>query len=533
MSESMAEVGTSMQDQAANPHLPPPPPPPIQRRPRVREVSSRFMSPVVSSFSSSSSPLPNNKQRSSSVQKQRQTEPLSCADENRHIITDFIRSPPQRKHQHRAVMKLFKENGGSSRQDQPPSRSHFRPDTPTVTTTSSSKIRLMKQRSTPSTMSAAAKLLQSSGMSSSHLGISNLIESSPSPSPSPSSSPSRSACSGCDGHENCENHNIEGNHLSQSSSTQSLPDLRSSMPEAGVLPKVSGRFLADRSVNRPNGTTAESSKFSASPCSRSIDLPQSSTFEYSLMHSLKAAEKPGKQYTNSVRMGCGLPLPPVPHAKLAADFSRKGRKILSHQESVHSLRLLHNHYLQWRYANAKAEASIKSQRRETERTIYSLGVKISELYDSVERKRIELGLLQRAKTLYAILEAQMPYLEEWSTLEPDYSISLSEAMQALLNTSLRLPISGNVKADVREVGEALNSAMKLMELIAFQIQSFMPKAEEMDILISELASLSGGERALIEECGDLLYITRKSQVEECSLRGQLIQLNRIHGQHHG
>ncbi|KAF2318136.1 hypothetical protein GH714_000599 [Hevea brasiliensis] len=317
------------------------------------------------------------------------------------------------------------------------------------------------------------------------------------------------------------------------SSTQSLPDLRSSMPEAGVLPKVSGRFLADRSVNRPNGTTADSSKFSASPCSRSLDLPQSSTFEYSLMHSLKAAEKPGKQYTNSVRMGCGLPLPPVPHAKLAADFSRKGRKILSHQESVHSLRLLHNHYLQWRYANAKAEASIKSQRRETERTIYSLGVKISELYDSVERKRIELGLLQRAKTLCAILEAQMPYLEEWSTLEPDYSISLSEAMQALLNTSLRLPISGNVKADVREVGEALNSAMKLMELIAIQIQSFMPKAEEMDILISELASLSGGERALIEECGDLLYITRKSQVEECSLRGQLIQLNRIHGQHHG
>lgn len=39
----------------------------------------------------------------------------------------------------------------------------------------------------------------------------------------------------------------------------------------------------------------------------------------------------------------------------------------------------------------------------------------------------------------------MPYLEEWSALEPDYSVSLSEAIQALLNASLRLPISGNVK----------------------------------------------------------------------------------------
>lgn len=367
MSESMVEVGASMQDQAVNPHLPPPPPPHTHRRPRVREVSSRFMSPVAPSSSSSSSPLPNNKQRSSSVQKQRQTEPLSCSDENRPTMTDFTRSPPQRKHQHRAVMKLFKENGASSRPDQPTSRSHFRPDTPTVATTatSSSKLRLMQQRSTPSTISAAAKLLQSSGMSSSHLGSSNLIESSPSPSPSPltspSSSPSRSTCSGCDGHENCENHNIEGNHLSQSSSTQSLPDLRSSMPETGMLPKVSSRFLADRNLNRPNGTAADSSKFFASPCSRSLDFPQSSTFEYSLIHSMK-----GKQYTNSVKTGSGLPLPPVPHAKHVTDFSRKGRKIVSHQEAVHSLRLLHNHYLQWRFVNAKAEASIKSQKRETE-----------------------------------------------------------------------------------------------------------------------------------------------------------------------
>jgi hypothetical protein len=39
----------------------------------------------------------------------------------------------------------------------------------------------------------------------------------------------------------------------------------------------------------------------------------------------------------------------------------------------------------------------------------------------------------------------MPYLDEWSAFETDYSVSLSEAIQALLNASLQVPISGNAR----------------------------------------------------------------------------------------
>ncbi|KAJ6912161.1 hypothetical protein NC651_014745 [Populus alba x Populus x berolinensis] len=70
----------------------------------------------------------------------------------------------------------------------------------------------------------------------------------------------------------------------------------------------------------------------------------------------------------------------------------------------------------------------------------------------------------------------MPYLDEWSAFEKDYSVSLSEAIQALLNASLQVPISGNARADIREVGEALNSAAKLMDTVAFHIESLMPKS---------------------------------------------------------
>ncbi|WCJ23754.1 hypothetical protein M5689_005763 [Euphorbia peplus] len=499
MSESVVEVGASMPGQANNP----PPPPIPHRRPRVREVSSRFMSPAPSS--SSSSPLTNNnKPRSRSVEKQRHTEPLSCAD-----VNSLIHSPPQRKQNQRAVVKLFKENAGV-RHDQTRSR---RPDTPIVSTSSkytpivstSSKLRLMQQRSVP-TMSSAAKLLQTSGISFPHSDNSN--SNGPSPLPSPSSS------SHCDVSRN--NDYVNTDHLARSCSTQSLPDIRSSMPEVSVLPTVPGRLLVDKSISRANGANSDSCKPSASPCSRSLDFPRSSIGEYSMMH-------PKQSVSSSMKMG-GIPLPPL------APYARKGKKVPSHQEDVHCLRLLHNHYLQWRYVNAKAEVSAKTQRIETERMLFSLSIRISELYDLLKCKRIMLSILRRTKALSVVVEPQMPYLEEWSSLEADYSTSLLEAIQALSNVSLRLPISGNIRADVREVGDAFNSAMKLMELIALHVQKFIPKAEEMEILVSELARIAGGEKALIEECGDLLFKTHRSQVEECSLRAQLIQLNQIcHG----
>ncbi|XLU52828.1 hypothetical protein S245_047476 [Arachis hypogaea] len=151
-------------------------------------------------------------------------------------------------------------------------------------------------------------------------------------------------------------------------------------------------------------------------------------------------------------------------------------------------------------------------------------MKISEMRDSVNRKRVELELLRRSKTLSTILDAQIPYLDEWSALEEEYSLSISEAIQALLNATVQLPLGGNVRVDVKEVGESLNSASKMMETIVLNIQRFMPKAEQTDVCISELARVVSGERAVIGECGDLLSKTYKSQVEECSLRGQLIQL---------
>nr|KJB52991.1 hypothetical protein B456_008G287300 [Gossypium raimondii] len=461
----------------------PPPPPavpiPPQRRPRVREVSSRFMSPVSSSHSSgdhSRSPL----HKQHHLQRQRQqSEPevdenipavAPCDTPRASLESPFINiTTVQKKHRHsRTYSDTSKLFGRSTANNTP-----LRPDTPTIERTSSlpsSTIRLNhRTANVPATAkaSAAAKLLQSSGIG---------LSSKPNASSSSSQEPS----------------------VNESGRTAlSLIDLGTSLPEADN-----------------NGDGAEPSF----KLSRSLNSPLLSS-DPSLFHLPNGLMK-GKSAKVTP-----FSLPPVPsHTKHGTDTVRGSKKISRHQEDLHSLKLLYNCYLQWRFANAKAENSTQIQKRETERILYSLEVKISELYDCVRRKRMELQLLQRMKTLSNILESHMPYLEEWSTFQRDYLNSLSEAIQSLLNISLRLPINGNVKVDTREVGEAMTSAIKMMEMIVSNVQSFMPKAEEMESSVSELARVAIGERAVIEECGDLFYKTNTFQVEDCSLRAQLIQL---------
>ncbi|CAI8590468.1 unnamed protein product [Vicia faba] len=442
-------------------HSPPPPPPPPlpqqqhNRRPKTREVSSRFMSPSITS-----------------IQRRQQRDDSDDENSESSFPIGYSFQKKLQQQQQRSV-KLFKEttNRVFDNIPNPSSSSHHpskqrcaspcpsRPDTPIHTMPVSSRYRQaphhQHHRPINARSSAAAKLFQSSGTSS-----------------------SRSSRDDIDIH--C--------------STQSLPELRSETERNVLMQKP----------NVPSGSVAE--KF-GNNLSRSVNLSSSGI--------------------DRVKVG-GLP-PVAPHAKSAAD-TRKGKKG-SQQDDVTSLKLLHNRYLQWRFANAKAEHAMKVQQKECEKALLSRAMKISEMRDSVNKKRIELERLRRSQILSRVLEAQTPYLDEWSAMEEDYSVSLTEAIQALLNASTQLPTGGNVRVDVREVGESLNSALKTMETIISNTQKLMPKAEEIDTSISELARVVGGERALIDECGGVLSKTHKSQVEECSLRAQLIQLISISHKH--
>ncbi|KAF8087843.1 hypothetical protein N665_0565s0029 [Sinapis alba] len=395
-----------------------PAPPPSTRRPRVREVSSRFMSPVASSssgdlhLSNSNSPRHHHQsQRSVSTQNSRRQLKLSEGDENR---------PPETT---RGLHSPFPHDGGKNQQ---PLREngHRRHDTPALTLPPPSRSRLNQQRLL--TSSAAARLLR--------LSVST------------------------DGEEDYG---------------------------SDLLPKLSP---LRRSL------------------SSSCDDP--SSFRASLL---------------SLKDGVGLSLPPVaPNSKLQGDTKRQ-KKVLGQQADARSLKLLHNRYLQWRFANANADVKTQAQKVEAERMFCSLGLKMSELSDSVHKKRIELQGLMRVKALKEIVEPQMPLLEQWTTLEEDYSTSLSETSEALLNASLRLPLDVDIKVETKELAEVLAVASKSMEGIVQNIGQFLPKTQEIESLLSELARVSSREKVAVEDCGVALLKTHSSHFEDCYLRSQFIQ----------
>ncbi|CAH8392112.1 unnamed protein product [Eruca vesicaria subsp. sativa] len=422
----------------------PPPPPPSTRRPRVREVSSRFMSPVSSSSSSSSSSSagdlhlttprhhhPHN-HRSVSVQKSRRQLKLAEGDEN-HRPSETTRSLD-------SPFPLHHDGGKNQQQNirsKPLKENNHRLDTPTPMLPPPSRSRLNQQRLL--TSSAAARLL-------------------------------RLSVSSTDGEEENEREKSNGSDL-----------------------------LPARKVNNQTAS---------SPLRRSLS---SSCDDSSSFRDVRASS---------------LSLPPVaPNSKTQGD-TKKQKKVAGQQADAHSLKLLHNRYLQWRFANANAEVKTQAQKAQAERMFYSLGLKMSELSDSVHEKRIELQRLLRVKAVKEIVESQIPYLEQWTELEDEYSTSLTETSDALRNASLRLPLDSDIKVESKELAEVLAVASKSMETIVQNIQQFLPKTQEMETLMSELARVSSIEKASVQDCGVALLKTHSAHIEECFLRSQLIQQQR-------
>ncbi|KAG2295982.1 hypothetical protein Bca52824_042651 [Brassica carinata] len=408
-----ARTGRYVQE---HPSTPAPVPPPSTRRPRVREVSSRFMSPVSSSSSSggdlhSNSPrhLNHNHQQH---QKSRRQLKLSDGGENRSSETARSLHSPFPLQQKRS--KPLKEN---------------RLDTLTTVLPPPSRSRLNQQRLL--TSSAAARLLR--------LSVST------------------------DGEEDYDREKSNGSDHA-------------------------------KLFNTP----------ASSPLRRSLS---SSCHDVRASLSLK-----------------GSSLPPVaPNSKSQADTKRQ-KKALGQQVDAHCLKLLQNRYLQWRFANASARVKTQAQKAQAERMFYSLGLKMSELSDSVQKKRLELQRLLRAKVVKEIVESQIPYLEQWETLlEEEYLTSVSETSEALLNASLRLPFDADIKVETKELAETLDVASKSMEGIVQNIGNFLPKTQEMEPLMSELARVSSNAKASAEDCGVGLLKTHSSHIEECYLRSQLIQ----------
>ncbi|KAG0570392.1 hypothetical protein KC19_6G158800 [Ceratodon purpureus] len=133
-------------------------------------------------------------------------------------------------------------------------------------------------------------------------------------------------------------------------------------------------------------------------------------------------------------------------------------------------------------------------------------MKTSELRTSVAMQRIKLQQARQAHKLRSILSTHAIHLENWETLEEEHSNAFTGCMEALESAILRVPVTGGARADVQAVKEALNSAVDVLNAVEGSVQFLLPKTESMEALLSQLAETTAQERALLEECGDLLSV---------------------------
>ncbi|KAL6525370.1 hypothetical protein OROHE_015677 [Orobanche hederae] len=189
---------------------------------------------------------------------------------------------------------------------------------------------------------------------------------------------------------------------------------------------------------------------------------------------------------------------------------KKGQKAANNIEDVHQLRLMYNRHLQWRFANARADAALRSQKAKAERMLYSVLRIIVHVWDSVREKRSELLELKLKSKLYSALDSQLTFLDEWISMDRDHTNSLTRVVQ-------------DMQVDIKTLKAAVCSAVDVLRSVGSSLCSILPQAEGMNCLVSELTDVASCEKAMLDECESLLSSIAALQVEECSLRIHLLQ----------
>lgn len=202
---------------------------------------------------------------------------------------------------------------------------------------------------------------------------------------------------------------------------------------------------------------------------------------------------------------------------------KQGQKAANQIEDVHQLRLLYNRHLQWRFANAQADAASFYQKLNTEKLLYGVWRMILDLQESVREKRNFLQHLRIKLKLYSVLNNQWIFLNDWASIETDHANALNWAIHDLQASTIQIPLTGGAKGDSERVKAAISSAADVMQEMGSSMSFLLPLVEALSSLVSELADLSAHERAMIDECKSLLSCTTASQVEENSLRTHILQ----------
>ncbi|KAF4394369.1 QWRF motif-containing protein 3 [Cannabis sativa] len=193
-------------------------------------------------------------------------------------------------------------------------------------------------------------------------------------------------------------------------------------------------------------------------------------------------------------------------------------------EASHQLRVLHNRLMQWRYANARAEAVDFNIANHVKRNLSSAWDGLTKLQHSVAQKRIQLQKEKLEMKLNFILQSEFKLLEAWGDMERQHLASVSTTKDCLHSVVCKVPLIEGAKVDVQSASLTFRHASDLTSAIKSMLTTFHPSAGKIGPLISDLAEVVAQERLLLEECLELFRTISILELKERHLKSSVIQM---------
>ncbi|XP_011076516.1 QWRF motif-containing protein 7 [Sesamum indicum] len=171
------------------------------------------------------------------------------------------------------------------------------------------------------------------------------------------------------------------------------------------------------------------------------------------------------------------------------------------EEEYRRFRVAYNRLLQWRFANARAEASMAAVKRVAQKKLLNVWARISMMRNLMMEKRVLIQKLKRQLKLYHVMNSEMGLLNEWSRLEPKNVEAVGRVVRKLSAISICLPLLQNAEGDVMSVYDAMSMAMGVMEGIEAMILDMHSQQQkqffqELENRVSMVASLEVQEKSL-------------------------------------
>ncbi|KAK4353885.1 hypothetical protein RND71_026079 [Anisodus tanguticus] len=194
------------------------------------------------------------------------------------------------------------------------------------------------------------------------------------------------------------------------------------------------------------------------------------------------------------------------------------------EEDFHQYRLMNNRLVQWRFVNARAEASMAAVKRVAQKKLFNVWLRISIMRNFTAEKKIQVQKLKHDIKINRIMNSQGHLLREWQRLELKNSEAVGRVARKLSAVSLCLPLVDGAEAKVTLVYEAVITAEEVMDGIQDFIMNMQWQVEQSCYLLTQLIVILKHEKEFLEELENHIKTVDSLEVEEETLRVHCIQL---------